>query len=1007
MDRASSRQITKFRTSHTIRLIRSYVEKDLPNKSHSTCSDGSLLSVGSSDIEEDFFSQIKLSTRSTATENTQDLDLNASSLPLNHSAAHHRVAVRPKKTHGVPKRKRVQQLPTTIEVNEDSSIRSSSPEATTRVAPGADNKLNRSRSNAGSKSQDALEEHIEKEEKGDRSFFERLFPRRSAKKKKSKHDEKKQEEKRLKLEEQSTAKHEDKKVESRRKSEETKNVDVVKTNSDKYNNIRDETFTSTSYFKQTDSSYRRYETKPIPAVRSGAAYRQRVLPIDIPDSPETFRKDEEAVTTRSQLPDILSTSPLQLELENKLKQRLTRSSPPQNVEESDVPLQSSVMNTEQGDDPIILSPKSPTSHYFENKKLDDVKPKIKIAGLSSLQQKALSLNEDEEDYHNFKSLTEFPSSPPKSNALITKSHSFKTTKSTSIQSSSASVSTNKNIFSVASKDTSKKSTSLDNVKVFDATDRTTEKIQRTSVQTVSEKIEHQSHTKKQTIEIKCDVTVHENENFDEQISKCIKETKTSYSSYADKNHITISGPSHTAVVNVKNTEFYNITPEESQSKTEVIEKNSHKEHLISITKINVLPENKEIPPESPVLLETKSLIPSKSPKFPDQMRTRPVFNFDIDKQMNATRKFSRDDVEIVDKVESEEKSELSNTSPILTVSSSTTPTSTTGPLFKKNGKGVPKKSSLISITPDSPTKDKSITSCKSSSLDSLDSDPLDSTDKSSQDSLDKLTEKSVVNSKDRPESVVLRKKSSVKESREDEPELMKVFARRSLKLKDSENEVLGQQINVMMSENCDKARDSDKENQTDSPVKERKKSSFKENMISENITKKPETEQLRKKSTSKSDDEESNGLKKRPLTFELEKKEKEVLIESNVVHSKPIPIRRNSKSEINSLENTEVTIRKPIGDQNSAYQRSVSVNKSVDNSQNILRKQFISRRKTDNWITNMKNEEGDKGKEMNKEEGIVQQSESATPLIIEPKNFNQRKAEWERRAQDAQKKSSP
>ncbi|CAG2057811.1 unnamed protein product [Timema podura] len=70
--------------------------------------------------------------------------------------------------------------------------------------------------------------------------------------------------------------------------------------------------------------------------------------------------------------------------------------------------------------------------------------------------------------------------------------------------------------------------------------------------------------------------------------------------------------------------------------------------------------------------------------------------------------------------------------------------------------------------------------------------------------------------------VVLRKKSLPREagqSRDEEPELLKVFARRSLKLKDSDSESLGQQImaktreSQSSDEQLTKSRDSDKENE--------------------------------------------------------------------------------------------------------------------------------------------------------------------------------------------------
>lgn len=104
-------------------------------------------------------------------------------------------------------------------------------------------------------------------------------------------------------------------------------------------------------------------------------------------------------------------------------------------------------------------------------------------------------------------------------------------------------------------------------------------------------------------------------------------------------------------------------------------------------------------------------------------------------------------------------------------------------------------------------------------------------------------------------AVILRKKSMsiIKNSKkDDEPELMKVFARRSLKLKDSESEALSQDIlNIANSENKNeesddlkrnsknfnvmtRSRDSDKENEADSPKDERKRPALNSNVDSEN-----------------------------------------------------------------------------------------------------------------------------------------------------------------------------
>lgn len=55
------------------------------------------------------------------------------SAPLSHSAARHKMAIRPKRTHGAPRRRRVQHqsatsLPTTLEVNEEILLRTQTPE---------------------------------------------------------------------------------------------------------------------------------------------------------------------------------------------------------------------------------------------------------------------------------------------------------------------------------------------------------------------------------------------------------------------------------------------------------------------------------------------------------------------------------------------------------------------------------------------------------------------------------------------------------------------------------------------------------------------------------------------------------------------------------------------------------------------------------------------------------------------------------------------------------------
>jgi len=115
--------------------------KENPTKSHSTCSDGSLLSMGSSEMDEDSLglhsgcsSKLSLHDKKTGHENDLEFDLGVSAVPLSHSAARHKMAVKPKRTHGAPRRKRIQQLtggsplPSTPELNEEASGRSASPD---------------------------------------------------------------------------------------------------------------------------------------------------------------------------------------------------------------------------------------------------------------------------------------------------------------------------------------------------------------------------------------------------------------------------------------------------------------------------------------------------------------------------------------------------------------------------------------------------------------------------------------------------------------------------------------------------------------------------------------------------------------------------------------------------------------------------------------------------------------------------------------------------------------
>lgn len=712
-------------------------------------------------------------------------------------------------------------------------------------------KLARSRSNAG---QDFIEEDPEKEERStDKSFFDRIFPRRSAKKRKSKEEK---------------------------------------------------TVSSTAILQQTQTKQSRIESKPIPAPRSGAAARQRIQPIDLPPSPE---KDFDLILPKMS-PDkqFLGTSPLAQELENRFKQRMnsTSLSPPQ-----------SPKNEKTTTETTVISSKIEISKHEIKKETrsEEIKSKMKIPGLSSLQQKVLLLSDDV-DNAGFKSLT---SLPPDVNVSkpVAKSHSFKTVKPKPFEEVENNFTINQT-----------KAASLDSVKNLDEPD-----------------------------------LIVESKNEDMKM-------ETSFSDLRDFNdfsNITISGPSHTAIVNItSNTaDSYDTanTITETVTAGDTIKEVTTKE-LVSVTKIqlkrestqitqntvtvpkNAIPEffnrqlNKVEKPVSNVVFSTTA------PRVTEEIiKSKSVLETDNSK---FPRKFSQEDIEIIEKSEEEEETKISTL--ITTVSQ---------PRFKKNEPGHRRKSS----SSDTSKKDNLLQDSRSQSLDSLKGD--ESSDRSSsQDSLDKLDEEK---KETKIENVVLRKRSLMRQKNDEEPELMKVFARRSLKLKDSDVEAVNQQVaSVVDTFGDSKTRDSDKENQEDFPEEERKRS------VSKDYTKikEPFNET---KIAPKADDE--------PRKF---------------------------------VETGEVQLRKPTLS-NNFYARAFSVTAQKQTESEKIKKQpsFNERRKTDNWITNMKNGDDVMERKISQDEiltGISPKSDIISgDLLTERKNFNQRKAEWEKRAQEAQKKSVP
>ncbi|XP_023216078.1 putative uncharacterized protein DDB_G0282133 isoform X2 [Centruroides sculpturatus] len=124
-------------TSPTTADILSQNLKSKGGISHTTCSAGSLISMGSSENDEDLTGQtlsshssrMSLSDRKFA--DSDDADV-SQSVPLSHKAARHKIAVRPKRTHGLPRHRKQQlaasglgSLPSTPEISEDSGRPSS------------------------------------------------------------------------------------------------------------------------------------------------------------------------------------------------------------------------------------------------------------------------------------------------------------------------------------------------------------------------------------------------------------------------------------------------------------------------------------------------------------------------------------------------------------------------------------------------------------------------------------------------------------------------------------------------------------------------------------------------------------------------------------------------------------------------------------------------------------------------------------------------------------------
>ncbi|KRT82558.1 hypothetical protein AMK59_4053, partial [Oryctes borbonicus] len=665
-------------------------------------------------------------------------------------------------------------------------------------------------------------------------------------------------------------------------------------------------------------------------------------------------------------------------------------------------------------------------------------------------------NMDENDSDGFKSLSDLPVESDKPAKLVAKSHSFKINNNEyakgpienrttfaalastqEIQITSKSVTTESKV----TKHEIKKKDSLDSVKnvcvletsdksidIFDKGINATEletrkpevieviKVHRSNSDELVENIvtsnletkELESVPIRTEIKNNVDKEFHaESENSEGKTSQPESKEVTgkSYSDTSDfmNTGITISGPRHKAIVSVTSESQVQSSAFETCARTEANETKQEihrevKEQQISVTKIqvkqestvttavtrNTIPEfmnvqlHKVEKPLNNIVLTTGFQSPNSEEQnktlatdLPDVVTcNNPLNNIlattEVEKSADnelqigdSVRKFSKEEIEIIEKSDNDDGKKHVATA-IVTITTMTPPLPTR--VFKKNDFQVRK--SLITVS----NSEKPILKAKSSSLDIVESI------KSNEDA--KLEDKNEVKVKTQSvndltsdtmntePAVPLRRKSMAsKQKQDDEPELMKVFARRSLKLKDNESESLSQQVIKMMEESTAtdiKSRDSDKENHLDSPSEERKR------IIQKDVP-----------------------------------KSKEPLLEAKFVETP-----------------TEVTLRKTTNMSNNNkfynYQRTVSLNNSKTNDLNNydrLQKQnsCLDRPKTDHWI-NYKGNDTDACPKICQEDiltNIAEKNLIEEEFCIKSKNFNQRKAEWEKRAQEASKKTAP
>ncbi|XP_044737501.1 uncharacterized protein LOC123299242 isoform X2 [Chrysoperla carnea] len=925
--------------------------KDHTTKSHSTCSDGSLLSMGSSEMDEDSFglhsrhsSKVSLHEKKTSPSIGLDLeseldlgDSGSLSAPLSHSAARHKMAVRPKRTHGAPRRRRVQQLttgtalPTTPEVNEE-TLRSVTPEVTKQALSTAiaqQKYLSRSRSNATTTTvqehpidqtqilrstshdlelerfEDDDQKTIEKKQREESSFFGRLLSRRSGKKKKEK------------IEEIST---------KQTTSTTIFNVSNVKKRMDEKGRYVENNYVSHKLHK------------------SGPSARQRIEPIDIPPSPEFHHKTPKlppsspsarlvhcdivdattkistsppkitpkpfiTATTLAKMDETPRSNPFEnVQFRQKRMDAYIMEGPPENITKIDLTENFLIEKTDHGfaslnllqqDDPGLSRPilKSHSFKHHTSKHRHSKEFLIQTTNNKFLIDQTQKFIESEKDYNQLRkfeikkssSLDSIKSvspieSRPMTIGCIKDAVSASINDNASVKTSSLSVTTvscNNNDKSITNEERAFEKTNMKSVTTLSSnSDKRNVKTSSLSVTTVT--LNESSNKSASNIEnhnFKTSITTvscNDNEMNDNNTAKIqIKRSSNEKTNVPEFLKIQLNKVDTKPTTNVvltanlsskkdeinKNLTDVNKKDERitDVNKTVDVNKMSETNKMVDTNKMtdinkmdlnrkevrqkltdkltdktpdtNKMVENKKVTDVSKMVEINKMTDVNKMVEINKMTDVKQMMEInkmtDVNKMVDLNRKEVRRNStmnEINNEINSEtnlkklRRNIMNDMEDELYKSEPTTPTETTHHtstnLYKRQST-----TAVSTTTPSSPIITKPIIVKKSSSLELIET--------TKREQVPKKNHSDTLERKNSETQVILRKKPTLPTKKQnEEPELMKVFARRSLKLNgDGDNSALGQQVLVML-DNIDKSetnesiksRDSDKENEEESTV---------------------------------------------------------------------------------------------------------------------------------------------------------------------------------------------